>query len=678
MSNHRNAAAFQTEVLVFLLSVGAIYAASFFPSARLWGINWYRYFGWYGPALLLLGSLLAVIAVRLRPVRWTGDRAASGSGDLRYAAQLTAALALAGPAFWLLRSRTHFLGDGYQITSKLVSGPTLVKPWDMATYSLQRAVYFAVGLDGNEGALVALQLVSIACGLFFVVMTGAAALYLYSTARDRWIFTLGVTTGGYMLLFFGYVENYPPLVLIVLAFVLCGVMTFQGIIPRVGLLLPLAAALILHPFGIALVPAAGYLWLHDSNCGARFLRAPMLARYAVIVFGGLTVVLGFYFLYTNNYFFRFSFVPMVPDRFTVEGYWLFSGKHLLDFLNLLALLLPGLPVLIYALWKSGFRRLIREPEYRFLGLLASAALVVAFLVNPRLGMPRDWDLLSFAGVPLAVLAFRAVLDSPTPAAGMARVSGFLAVALAVSILAPRVATQALPAAGIAHFDYLAELDVTRCRNGRYLLQQYLARTGQLEEKKRRALENSAALTHETWMKQATAMAEAGDYPAAIDKLQQSLRRDPEYPYAWGRLGVVYMRMARYDSALTCFRIADGLSPLSFTTYMQTAAAYHALKQPVEAERYWRKALRIDPDDLEALTYVAGSYAGRGMQSERELLVAELAGRLKVPAEAVSRLLDFEWRGDPDQTHVSRGLEASRQDLDSALVMEFEQLHPDFK
>jgi hypothetical protein len=540
----------QSLLIAYLATVAAFWTSTFFPEARLWGGNWYQFFSWYGPLVLMAVSLAALFIVP-----WLVERGAPKT----YATPAIAALAAYGVSFVLLRGQTHFLGDGLQVLAKVQTGAEVLKPWDRVTWYIQKAAYLLVGGSGEGAARLALQGLSVLCGLVFLLFLILVARRLFRVNSDRLLFIMSLATGGYMLLYYGYIENYPLFVLAVSVFGLIGLMALRGLWSRWWLLLPLVTAPVLHPFGTALIPAAVYIFLRKTGLGRRFSGLRAGARVGWIV-GPVLLFLGaIYYLWSTNYFFRFSLVPPVADQFTVEGYTLFSVKHLLDYANQIVMLFPGLLLALAAIVAKRREKLLGQPEIRFLLLLTVTALGIVFIFNPRLGMPRDWDLFSFAGPPLVMLATWIMLKSP-PAASFGRLACGLSIALGMILLAPRVVSQAHAETSIAVFDRMANLDVVKSRNGRFLLQQYLKRRGEMDEHGRRVRINSAALPHENLSEEGRILGDDGYWRKAIDKFKRAIAYDPSYHYAWANLGVVYRWMERYDSALICLRIADGLNP----------------------------------------------------------------------------------------------------------------------
>ena len=60
--------AFRAATITYLITIGILLAASFFPEQRLWGLNWYGYFDW--PARFLLLLVGVVVPLALARSRW--------------------------------------------------------------------------------------------------------------------------------------------------------------------------------------------------------------------------------------------------------------------------------------------------------------------------------------------------------------------------------------------------------------------------------------------------------------------------------------------------------------------------------------------------------------------------------------------------------------------------------
>ncbi len=603
---------FGVVVWVYCATLVVIVASSFVPDLRLWGFNWYAYFPWYWLALLaVVGVGALIIALQMK-----GSVAAEDTGTRSFKTfWLTASLLTAFfvMAFFLFSARTHFLGDGYQLLASLQSGVNH-KPWEMGTFMVQKWVYSLSGGGGEKSAELALQLVSCIAGALFALVSAFVASRLFASYIRRLLYLLGATTGGYALLFFGYFESYPLFVLSVGCLFQVGLLVVRDKLSRWYILPFLAVAAFFHIFVVALLPAVIYLLLRDTVVGKRVSSASVRTKTIAVTALILFAVATFAHFYYHSLFFRFTIVPLLTDRNTVEGYTLFSGKHLLDYLNHLFQLFPGMAVASVALWPVLRSQAIRRSDviYVLLSLLPSMGLV--FIFNPGLGFPRDWDLFCFVGVPLVCGAFYLLLDEARPSSS--GVSGaVLSVALGLLILAPRVASQYIPETSIAVFDRYAQLDRVKNSTGRYLVRQYLESRGEAEEAERRRVLDNATLPEGEWIDQAGRLIAEGKVDEGIVLLRKATVSDPTHYAAWGNLGIAYGILEMNDSAALFLEIADARMPYNAEVKRNLGSIYFAEGKYESAERLFRESAAIAPDNPKTIVRMLLLYEKLGREAD---------------------------------------------------------------
>ena len=670
----QGAAARITALIIYYASLAAFGFASLAPDARLWGFNWFRYYPWYfGAVVFVLAALLPLLLLRiLRPEG--GESRASSKLYLVFGGLTTVSFTTA-MVIW--RGRTQFLGDGHQVLTKLTDSPSVIKPWDNTVWHVQRAVYDLMGGGGESTALSALQFISYACGFLLIVAVIWGATKLFGSLVDRIVFVAVLITGGYMMLFFGYVENYPPFVLFLIAFGVLGLMAARSLISRWWMLIPAVVLCVLHPFGSLIIPALLYLLLRGTSIGNKVKAAGprgWLLGALVLAAAGLGIAA---YLWHTSYFFRFSLVTPVADQFTVEGYTLFSLPHLVDLVNLMIMLLPGIAVVPVVIAVLPGKRFQARPEYVFLILLTGCCAAAVCVFNPRLGMPRDWDLFSFVGVPFALLAAYPMLRDRQVIPASRFVLALVAV-LGLVLLVPRVASQIEPDRSIKVFDHFASLDRVKSRNGEYLVQRYLADVGRADEVDLRVRKYGAYAPHEQLAENARRQAHEGRLDEALRTYWRALSYDPTLPYAWANLGVVYRLRGDPDSALICLKISDGLNPFSPSNYRNMAAVYGSLNRMKEAEKYWKLAVNVEPDDIDSRSHLLRLYAEQERWPEFESALALLADNPETPAgvylEAAKRSLSL---GDSGSARVYLET-ASQRCPDTATWRHFLDRYPSLK
>lgn len=93
--------------------------------------------------------------------------------------------------------------------------------------------------------------------------------------------------------------------------------------------------------------------------------------------------------------------------------------------------------------------------------------------------------------------------------------------------------------------------------------------------------------------------EAHDTASAVAKLEEAIRRAPQFREAHINLGVRYAREARYQEALSELHTALEIGPAEAMIYANLAWVHAALQQRAEAEDFARKALAMEPGNMSA-------------------------------------------------------------------------------
>ncbi|MCX6834009.1 MAG: tetratricopeptide repeat protein, partial [candidate division Zixibacteria bacterium] len=309
---------------------------------------------------------------------------------------------------------------------------------------------------------------------------------------------------------------------------------------------------------------------------------------------------------------------------------------------------------------------LRRADYLFMFLVLLSSTGLVFIFNPGLGMPRDWDLFSFSGVPLVTILFYALLDARNAIKDYVVVGG-LAITLGLLVLTPRVVTQVVPNLSIAVFDNYANLDIIRNGSARTILLEYLEKEGRLVEKAARERENNRLFPYDTWDREGRALLKQGKMSEAEAKFRQAIGYAPNFAYSWVNLGNCFSRRKEWDSALVYFQIADALNPYNSYTYNSICDAYMNLGDLDKAQEYCLGAIRLRPANFTARANLATLYQKRGQREELVRFLVETAELDSVPAryffESADQLLKL---GETDAaTRICR--RALESGVDSSLV-----------
>jgi len=617
---------------LFLLSAICYIVCALLPPGRAWALHVFAYL----PLWVVAGVVAAGLCAGML-VHWlSGEQTADKGTDRRLLGAAACVASALAAGFWLLQAQTFFFGDGYQLIEYTAdSNPSILKSRELLESWIHHWVYRATGGSGVADAASVYQIVSIGAGVIYLVSLAVLSKGILAATERRALFVLGMASGGWMLLFFGYVENYSLFVLFVMLYCLVGIRVLKTGAARWLVVLLQILLVGFHLLGVTLIPATVYVVFHDTFVSRRIatLSSRVRAGWVVVV---AAAVIGTLLIAADRYlFFRFSLVPLFPSPYVAEGYSLFSWRHLADYANLLLVLIPGGLLLALAFAKLPLRRVLQAAEMRFLLVASASTLGAAFVFDPKLGMPRDWDLFSFAGVAPAVFLLYGIIAFGGDRRNLRRLVLF-AVATGLMALTARAAWIATPDVGVQHFKDYLHLDRVKGHNSwLHLISYHNTRGDSLLADQTRA-EWQAAFPEERLMKEANRLFhQAKDVGGAAALVRRVIAIDPSYPDAYGFLGFVFLEMRQFDSALAYLRIADGLRPGRANDMNNMAQAYYGLGKLDKAEEVLLRAVKYDHDGYQAAYSLAQFYR---MQGRMDKYVASLE-QASLPAAAPKEVLE---------------------------------------
>ncbi len=542
-------------------------------------------------------------------------------------------------AFYLLRARIHFLGDGYALITNLASDNPIIKTRNLGETLIRQVVYSVLSGDNQQRALRSYQYVSYAGGLVFFVTVIAAARVLFEKTSERLMFVLGLASGGYMLLFFGYAEHYSLFVPSVVLFCLLGVMIAVGRLNRWWILLPLALTIFLHVFGFILIPAAIYILIADTPVSRAWLNLARWAKCAIVAAGIAVAAVVFFYFFNSSYSFRFSFVPLISDRFTVDGYTLLSIDHLLDNISLIFLLFPGLLLALGAAFREAGRQQLRLREFVFLIVVILSTLGATFVIASGLGMARDWDLFSFGGVPLVITGFLLMLRLRRHVSGT-----ILAVTLAILLgffsLIPRVVGQAVPSIGLDQVYQYAMLDPHKSLYVLRQLDQYYRDRGIPERSPLLNFDYRKQYPEYGLVLSGIQLRMQGQSLRAVPEFRKAIEKNPSFAPAYANLGSCYLELDQVDSALTYLHIACGMRPHEVETLTDLGRAFLRKGEAELGRQYLIRALDFDDQFLPASLALLELHRVEGAERQYYELLLDIARSDQAPASVYKQAGDY--------------------------------------
>lgn len=316
--------------------------------------------------------------------------------------------ALAGILFYLLRTRAHFLGDGYLLLDVLGSRhePRPLESFGYIVLKQLRALF----ASAPDPSLAAYRAASIAAGMAGLLMVRRLAPRTGWEPARQLLFAGLYLAGGSTLLYCGYVENYAFLYAFLTAFVLGGAAAASGRAPLRLPALLLGAAAAAHLSAVLALPALAALALAGSAGSGRWKRLVAALSPTLVVIAALAAFLmlregGAAALAAGL---RDDANLGRPLRLLTGAHGLVSWRTPADVLNLLVLVAPVPMVLLLAARRGAPASAPGDPAVRFLAVLGGTLGAAMLLIDPKLGAARDWDLLAAHASALTALAVAVV------------------------------------------------------------------------------------------------------------------------------------------------------------------------------------------------------------------------------------------------------------------------------
>ena len=593
---------FRAAVIVSVILWLAHLAPLLFPQARLWGVNHLLFLPkaytliYAGFGILALSAFIPAVAGRLSRVMETAGTALFDSPQ--YWKWMVAGLASL-PVFWLLRMPTNLLGDGYTVINNVAGDlPVIVKWSEMGAIAVTYWVSRLLPLEGLARGEYAFAIVSVISGAVTMMVFCGLAYELGRDSRERlWIWCLLVCS-GWMLLFFGYAENYPILWPFVTGYLYFGLRYLMG---KGGIIIPaflLLAALGLH-LQMAFFAGSFLVLVFGRGAGGEIYHRHKKRIGVILAAVGIAAAAVFVILYHTSLSFRIHFLPPLTGRPGTPGYAVFSLAHLADIANELILLVPLLPMLIVMGW-SRLRTVSNHPAGVFLAAFAAGGIILLSIFDPRLGMGRDWDLFALCGLGVAL----ALAWSGAGASAAVRNLYPGLVATALLTVLPFFAANLKYQPSIDYMRSLLALDHAKSAPGMIILRDFYYNHG--EYQRGDSVDQAIWDEHPSTRlgMQALDLITAGQPNEARLLADSMFTLDPYARTNYTVRGSVYMAMGRYDSAIADLETAIRLGSDDSRTFVKLAQAYYATRQFDQMMVYLRRGQKLNPDGVYVLQAVA--------------------------------------------------------------------------
>jgi tetratricopeptide (TPR) repeat protein len=530
-----------------------------------------------------------------------------GSSPLRYVSRY--ALVLVGCSLFVsLSSSVHLLGDGYLYLRELeksVWNHALRADRAPLTFWLVRKVHDSGAGGSAEGAY---RLISYLAGGIYLLLVPQLADVMGETRRQKNLVVGMMITGGFMQLFFGYVENYALLLPGMLAFLLSGLQVLRGRLPVAFSAALLGVLIPLHFFSVGLLPSLLVLGLiAGKETRGRVVNLVSVLVVPLVSIGCFTLIDFDMWSYVSNLG-KAHFLSVFAEPDFYQPYRLLSPHHFLDTLNILVLAAPAAAMGLALLrWRS----LDRSPVHFFLLSSVALPLLLVFLANPEIGAFRDWDVLSLPAIPLSVyVAYRLVGEIKDQRILIRTALVVCGTAALHTMLWVGINTQGRIAE--SRFVSMMESSVLSKHAGSYgweTLGTYYRLRGQTEASLR-SYQNALAANPDNprhWISVGNTFCDLDDYESGIKYLQKAIELKPDLSDSYSNLGTAYHGLGDFGKAVYFLEKSIELNPNAAGSRSNLGAAYYGLGEHRKAIEHLEKAIALDPGYGSAYANLGAAY-----------------------------------------------------------------------
>jgi len=534
-----------------VVTLGLTGVSSILSVGSMWGLNHLAFLhNWWLWALLGTTVIVTIIAFspgaenRQRVNSWIECAHKSGALYSEIGISL-----LFGLLYYLFLSETHFLGDGYTLTSVYGVEGSFIRRWpEPGSYVLIRVIqhFHFLGGENRETLIQAMQLLSIGSGIAFVFCSLRLPRYFSDSLRVHALASITLISGTiYMMLAVRYLKTGKGLALTLIFFALAALVHFQALAFAQGV--ALLVSLRYFPTKMQkLLEATRLRWWFLLGLGTGILITSAMAEHT----------------HTNIFLHLFDF------RQPTHGYAALSWMHILDLINQTFVIYPGVLMLVTVILSSHHSS-AKDRVTTFLGLTSLGSLLFLITVDPVLGMARDWDLMSFPLLPIGLYIlykYNGHLRTATP-----RV-------ILMYLLVCAFATAAFIASNVsrlpseARFASLLQHYGSKDESGWAILDYYYLNEGRSKDVISFSQEMLSRGIREADAHYALGKAyrRQGDVGAAVNHFESATRLKSGNPRWLNDLGQAYLDRGRVENALAALRESRRLAP-SWTVSLESLA-----------------------------------------------------------------------------------------------------------
>jgi tetratricopeptide (TPR) repeat protein len=443
-----------------------------------------------------------------------------------------------------------------------------------------------------------------------------------NTASRAFIF-LGAATSGAVILFFGHIENYTWALAFSLWTLSYAIGYHKNQKGMTGLILFSVLAVLFHAISVPVaVVAFVAVFLKNSPRGTSAWGISLTRINMAFVVGSVALAFAFHMKKQG------ILVPLWP----VDGnpYAVISPEHLIDVLNQMALVAPlAVALILFGMLYERRRVAATGEEDAVLGTAALLFFLASFWIDPNIGAVRDWDLLSYYGLPLTLWA----LLRFTKYFAQRRVSPGWVMAASVLIvigIGPNLYEKNNPELAIDRLDKIIRDDVhyqpsyewgNRCVAWVAILQQGMGRHDLAVEYLKRGLE-LAPQSYSGFLNLASIYYQKGELDSCLVYTKRAQAAKPDDPQITAMVYDLQRRMPWLDSAVTESETAVRLDSNNVEALTQHAYALDDRGRSREALTYFKRAYELAPGRYESIVNLGFCFAAVDMIDSAQYYVSK--------------------------------------------------------
>ncbi len=555
---------------------------------------------------------------------------------------------------WLLHAREAYLGDGTMRAMDTGKGIGYI-PSELLPSFLAGAIASTLPVEPSASGYWALRVLSIGSGVGLVIGLWYFIPRAFGDTQRALIFW--ILSMGSVRLFAGYIESYALPFALYTLWTVAAIGCYKGRMGPGWMTGLLIACILSHVTAAVLLPAT--LWLLARDRAGRInLKRSAFWIYGAVATAVVTAVLVAFYLK------QVSLPGVAKAHFFVtlasqppHNYGLLSVDHLYDFINHWLLLAPAFVVAgtAYLILRVARYRSLRATEAKresgrhqatnvFWMLAGVTPLIAGFVVDPKLGWARDWDLFALFSAP-ALVAIALWLNSLRgPVGRTACVVAVLSSGLWLSFSVDGRAEQ-------RRFEALLELDPSRSDYGHEIMAQQYRRVGDHQGMLRHY---RAALAVNENHRYRMNIAASYYYLKHFDEAERWYRgvveRDSTNAAAYHGLSLALTELGRFEEAVTTAAAAAAREPQNASYGFRLGSALLDVQRYSEALPYLLACQRSSPSDPAVANALAACLLGLGQLDEAKAAI-DSALRLQPEAGIVwlnAARISFQ-RGEFDMT-----------------------------